>query len=329
MSRRARPLLLVVLASLLSSCSLVPSTFQIAGPQDYSTVSTFIIILAMSGGLLTLVVVLLIFSMIHFRARPGAPEPEQVTGNRRLEIGFITLSVILISIAFVLSVGSMVTLAQPAPNALRLVVIGHQWWWEYRYPDLGVVTANELHVPTGVPMRVEVESADVQHDFWLPQFGRMIDAYPGRTNVINVTVDTPGPLVGTCNQFCGTEHAWMRITGVAESQAAFNAWVAQQKQPALQPTSPELIRGQQLFLSNTCVSCHSIAGTSADGVVGPNLTHVGSRQTLGTGVIPNNPQELAAWITNPQAIKPGVHMPPFTIPSQDIQAIASYLYSLK
>ncbi len=328
MFRRARPLLLVFLATLLSACSIAPSSFEISGKQDYSTVSTFDIILAISGGLFLLIVGLLVYSMVRYRARPGAPEPAQVTGNRNLEIGFISLAVILIGIAFVFSVGSMVTLAQPAPSPLRLVIIGHQWWWEYRYPDLGVVTANELHIPTDVPMRVEVESADVQHDFWLPQFGRMIDAYPGRTNVLNVTVNTPGPLEGTCNQFCGAQHAWMRITGVAETPAQFNAWVAQQKATP-PPPSGALARGQQIFLTNTCVSCHSIAGTSAQGVVGPNLTHVGSRQTIGTGVVPNSPQQLAAWIKDPQAIKPGVHMPAYTIPDQDIQAIADYLYSLK
>jgi cytochrome c oxidase subunit 2 len=213
------------------------------------------------------------------------------------------------------------------PGAPRLYVIGHQWWWEYAYPDLGVITANELHVPVGVGLAIDLESRDVIHSFFVPHFGLMRDAVPGKTNHLSLSVDRAGTFDGVCTQFCGAQHAWMRQRITAEPRDQFDAWVAQQRQPASASGAP----GQQVFLQNTCVSCHAIRGLPAPAQVGPDLTHFGSRSTLGAGVLDNTPANLRSWIRNPHSIKPGVLMPAFgaSLSDQDLDALVDYLESLK
>ena len=213
-----------------------------------------------------------------------------------------------------------------SPSAMRVEVVGHQWWWEYRYPDLNVVTANELHVPVGVPLRLELTSNDVIHSFWAPQFGWKKDAIPGKTNTMPVQVDQPGVYDGTCTEYCGTQHAWMRVRVVAQSTDEFNAWVQQQQQPASSSQDPTAARGQQVFTGSTCVNCHTLRGTTANGQVGPDLTHFGSRSIIGAGVLENTPDNLRQWISNPQAIKPGVLMPGYSsLSDDDLTALVTYL----
>jgi cytochrome c oxidase subunit 2 len=230
-------------------------------------------------------------------------------------------------VIFVLVVLTMNTVDAAQPNAEPLVITGHQWWWQYTYPNHQVVTANELHVPVGTPLQVSLESADVIHSFHVPQFGWMQDLVPGKTNSMSILVDRPGTFDGTCNQYCGLQHAWMRLRVVAETSDQFNTWLSQQAAPS----TPSGARGEQVFQQNTCVACHTIRGLSgAAGTVGPDLTHVGSRATLGAGVVDNTPDNLRAWISNPQAIKPGVLMPAFSsLSSSDIQSLVDYLETLK
>jgi cytochrome c oxidase subunit 2 len=213
------------------------------------------------------------------------------------------------------------------PNAEPLVVTGHQWWWDFTYPNQQVETANEVHVPVGSPLQVSLQSVDVIHSFHVPRFGWMQDLVPGKTNSMSILVERPGTFDGTCNQYCGVQHAWMRVLVVAEPADQFGAWLQQQRQAVVPSGSP----GEQVFLQNTCVSCHTIRGLpGASGTVGPDLTHVASRMTLGAGVIDNTPANLQSWISNPQAIKPGVLMPAFqTLGATDLSALVAYLETLK
>jgi cytochrome c oxidase subunit 2 len=217
-----------------------------------------------------------------------------------------------------------------SPSALRIRAVGHQWWWEYQYPDLGVATANELHVPLGVPLQIELDGADVIHSFWVPQFGWKKDMIPGKTNVMWVQPEQPGVYDGVCTEYCGTQHAWMRIRVVVEPSERFDAWIAQQRQPAAAAQGPATARGQQVFLSNTCVNCHAIGGTTATARVGPDLTHVGSRTTIGAGLVENTPDTLRQWVRNAHDLKPGVLMPAYnSLSGDDLDALVQYLMELK
>lgn len=297
--------------------------------QGVAITNLFWLLLALSFLLLLFVVGWLTYALVRFRARPGDPDPPQAAGSRRLEIAWTAAPLALLAIIFFLTVGTVRAVERPDASPVRLVVIGHQWWWEVRYPDLGVTTANEPHVPVGTPLQIEIESADVLHSFWIPQFGFMRDAVPNKTNVIRVRVERPGTYDGACTQFCGLQHAWMRSRVIAQPPAEFETWVQQQRQPAAPPGSSLALRGQQILLANTCVSCHAIQGTTAAGQVAPNLTHLGSRTTIGAGVAANTPEQLRSWIQNPQAIKPGVLMPGYSFSSDELTALVTYLEGLR
>jgi cytochrome c oxidase subunit 2 len=283
--------------------------------------------LVISGLLFVVVVTWMVLALVRFRHRPDdATEPAQTHGNRTAElIWTITPALVLVGV-FILVVQTMRTVDASPPDAQRLRVIGHQWWWEYEYPDHQVITANELHIPVGVPIQAELESVDVIHSFHVPQFGWMRDNVPGKTNRMAILVDRGGTLDGTCNQFCGLQHAWMRVIVVAEPVDQFNVWVERERQAV----APSGSRGEQVFLENTCVNCHALRGLPSQARVGPDLSHLASRATLGTGVVSNTPENLRAWIRNASAIKPGVLMPPFqNLSEADLTALADYLESLK
>jgi cytochrome c oxidase subunit II len=283
--------------------------------------------IVVSALLLALVIGWMILALSRFRARPGdASEPRQIHGNTRLELIWTLTPVLTLMIVFVFVLGTMRYVEAPNPNSQRLTIIGHQFWWEYQYPDLQVVTANEVHVPQGINLSVDLESADVVHSFWVPHFGYMRDLVPGKTNLLQVEVERAGTYVGACNQLCGAQHAWMRARVTADPPDQFQAWVQQQAQNAVASNQ----QGEQVFINNTCVNCHTIRGVSAAASVGPDLTHLGSRTTLGAGVIDNTRDNLISWIRDPQAIKPGVLMPSFqSLSDGDLNAVADYLESLR
>ncbi|MFC8923063.1 cytochrome c oxidase subunit II [Cellulosimicrobium sp. NPDC057127] len=229
-------------------------------------------------------------------------------------------------------------------------VTGHQYWWEIRYPGHDVVTANEVHVPVGETVRVELTSADVIHSLWVPELSGKVDLVPGSTNVMTLHATEPGTYWGQCAEYCGVQHAWMRFVVVAHDEEEFDGWVAAQARPAegglplaeddpaadADPTGDptaadaELVaRGREVFMSSSCVYCHTIAGTEARGTLGPDLTHLASRQTLGAGVLANDTGNLAAWILDPQSVKPGNAMPGTDMDGDDLQALLAYLESLE
>lgn len=218
-------------------------------------------------------------------------------------------------------------------NPVSIQVYGHQWWWEVQYPNddasLWVTTANEIHVPIGVPIVLQTRSKDVIHSFWAPNIHGKRDLIPGHSSAIWFQVDQEGTYRGQCAEFCGAQHAHMAFYIVAEAPQKFQAWLDQQRKPAPDPVNPTLAHGKDVFEKGTCVMCHTIRGTNAGSRVGPDLTHLASRISIGAGTLPNNAGALGGWISDPQAVKPGVRMPPNPLPSQDLQALIAYLQTLK
>ncbi|RLV56273.1 cytochrome c oxidase subunit II [Aeromicrobium phragmitis] len=219
------------------------------------------------------------------------------------------------------------------PDDPTIEIVGHQYWWEVNYPDQGIVTANEIHIPAGERVAIEVSSDDVIHSFWVPELGGKIDMIPGKSNSIWLEAEEPGTYWGQCAEYCGTQHALMRVVVVAHDADEYEGWLATQSEPA--PSRPseeesiEVARGREVFLSSSCVYCHTVQGTAAAGELGPDLTHLASRENLGAGILENNRGNLAAWVLDPQAIKPGNLMPGTDLEGEDLQSLLTYLESLE
>jgi cytochrome c oxidase subunit II len=216
-----------------------------------------------------------------------------------------------------------------ASTGLTVVVVGHQWFWEVRYPGTSAVTANEIHIPAGTRVDLVLETRDVIHSFWVPELNRKVDMIPGQTNRLLLQPEKPGVYRGQCAEFCGLQHAHMAFLVFVDPPDRFRTWLAAQARPAPAPRSPSATRGKEVFLSQPCASCHAIRGTSANGRVGPDLTHVASRTTLAAATIRNSYGDLAAWIYDPQHVKPGNRMPAVPLDQQQFQDVVSYLATLK
>jgi cytochrome c oxidase subunit 2 len=221
----------------------------------------------------------------------------------------------------------------PAADPVRIEVIGHKWWWEFRYPVSGPATrfntAYELHIPVGRPVELELKARDVIHSFWVPSLSGKRDAIPGKDNVLLIRADEPGVYEGQCAEFCGTEHANMRFLVIAESAKEYGTWKARQLASPSPPVDPQRTRGLQVFMSSRCSSCHAISGTDAFGTVGPDLSHVASRKGLAMGTLDNDRAHLRRWIMDPQQDKPGVQMPSTPLPAADLDALLAYLGGLR
>jgi cytochrome c oxidase subunit 2 len=272
-------------------------------------------------------VALLVFTIRYRDPRQG-PVP-QIHGHQSLELVWTAAPLGLLAIIFALSVVTLGQIGQGATFGsleppLRINVIGHQWWFEFRYPG-GAVTANEVHIPAGVPIELELSSADVIHDFWVPQLGPKSDVVPGQRNVMRLFTARAGRFSGACAEFCGLEHAWMRVLVVAEPRADFERWLAGQAAPA----SGQAGRGLEVVRSTVCSSCHAVRGQVDGASIGPDLTHVGSRETLAGGVLANTADAMRAWLADPQRYKPGALMPRVLLSPADLDAVVAYLGSLK
>jgi cytochrome c oxidase subunit 2 len=287
------------------------------------------VIFVVVGGLLT-------YSVIRFRRRPGEDnrEPPQVYGSNQIELAWTVVPVLIVVVLFLATARYIFGIEglRPRPNALQVTVVGHQWWWEIRYPDLGIVTANELHVPVSdqgdvTPTFLTLQSADVIHSFWVPQLAGKMDVIPNKTNRVWIDPRTPGLYVGQCAEFCGVQHAGMLLRVIVHPKDEFAAWVAAQK--ALAVDDPAVRVGRELFQSTACINCHSVRGTPANGIFGPDLTHLMSRSTLGAGVASNTPENLRDWVNNPAALKPGALMPAMQLSRADLDQIVAYLLTLR
>lgn len=267
--------------------------------------------------------------------RPSSDEPDTGAGaGRWLLGGGVVLPLVVIGIVFAATIAAMRALPVVAEGGDGLVVevTGHQWWWEVTYPDHGVVTANEIHVPAGEPVTFRLTSADVIHSFWVPALGGKMDLLPEDTNTLVLRADTPGRYRGDCAEFCGLQHARMGLTVVAEPAADFESWIDAQSRPAASPDGEAAIRGRDTFLGADCVTCHTIAGVATasgdESELGPDLTHLASRLTLAAGVLENTPENLRRWIADPHRFKPGVDMEPADLSDDQLADLVGYLQDL-
>jgi len=292
-------------------------------------------ILLVSAAIFLVVFTLLTYAVVRFRRRPGDPpgEPPQVYGSRQIELAWTIIPVLIVVVLFLSTSRVIFELQHPPrpPGAVMVTAIGHQFWWEYRYPGLKVVTANELHVPISDPANptptfLELWSADTDHSFWVPRLAGKTDLIPNRRNEMWIEPREPGLYLGQCAQYCGTQHAKMLLRVYAHTPQDFERWVKEQASPARE--EPSVARGRRIFEQTSCVNCHTVAGTSASGRFGPDLTHLMSRETLASGAVPNNRESLRRWLENPSAIKPGALMPPMGLAADELDAMTDYLLTL-
>lgn len=334
-----RTITTVILISLIvSGCTGVPAMLKPAGVTASRISDLTVTIMIIAATVFVVVEALLIITAIRFRSRPSAAIPKQIAGNVPLEIAWTSFPAVVLAVVFALTLGTLFSIsntpAQSTNNSqptkvLNVVIIGHQWWWEFQYPGLGITTANEMHIPVDATVNMQLESADVIHSFWIPEMGNKVDAIPGLQNHLWYRATTPGRFEGQCSEFCGVEHALMRMTVVAETPDEFLAWMAEQKKPAPSNLTGKAALGQQAFLDSPCAACHTIDGTKAQGKVGPNLTHFGSRARFAGDSFDNTHENVTNWIMNPQALKPGNHMPNLGMTPTVSSQIATFLESLK
>lgn len=286
-----------------------------------------------AAGVLVIVEGLLLYVLLRFRERrrEGGDRPRPVHGHTTLEIGW-TLAPALILVAIAIPTIRTIFLVDnpPEEEALVVEVAGERWWWEFRYPELGVVTANEAHIPVGRPVQFRLRSDNVLHSFWVPRLGGKRDLVPGRETQIWFTADSAGSYWGQCAEYCGVAHALMKFRVIAEPEEAFRRWVERQREPAAEEPEEALAReGRELFLRSACIGCHRVRGTHAAGVTGPDLTHMGSRETIAAGILENTPENLARWLSDPQEVKPGNLMPKLALTDEQVARLVAYLRSLR
>ncbi|MDQ2843174.1 MAG: cytochrome c oxidase subunit II [Acidobacteriota bacterium] len=312
--------------------------FAPAGTPASSIFSLSMLVLGITTAIFLVVAGILTYVLIRYRSRgPGGEseqEPPQIYGSNQIELSWTVIPTLIVVMLFLATTRVIYTTehARRPTNALDVTVIGHQFWWEYRYPKLGVVTANELHVPVSdpahpLPTYLTMSSADTNHSFWVPRLAGKMDVIPNKVNTMWIDPQAKGLYLGQCAQYCGVQHAKMLIRVYADTPEAFAAWVTHQRQPAVQ--DPAVTDGRDVFLHNACISCHTIRGTIATGRFGPDLTHVGSRETIASGSVPNTPSNLRQFIDNPANFKPGALMPPMHLDSHDLDAVTAYLTTLK
>jgi cytochrome c oxidase subunit 2 len=308
------------------------SQLFVSNSQQAKDINTLFLRFMILAGFITLLVSgLVIAAAAKYRSKNQPGEPKQTLGNRRLELLWTILPLIAVSLFFILTVEGMNDINSPIPKGKQtdIIIIAHQWWWEMRYPKYHVITANELHIPVNKKLLMQIKSADVIHDWWVPALGRKTDAVPGRTNYAWIDADSIKSYEGTCSEYCGAEHAWMRIRVVAQSQSDFNKWIQHQQEIPPPPSDTIAIAGDSLFQSMACSDCHAVAGTPANKHIGPDLTHLASRETILSGMLPNTEDNLTKWLDNPQKVKEGAHMPNFKLSTTQINELVAYLEGLK
>jgi cytochrome c oxidase subunit 2 len=308
---------------------MLPSVLSPESPQASEVLRLFWVVIGIALFIFAVVSSLVVTNVIRFRRRPGDPLPEQKTGDTRLEVLWTVVPLLILTVLFGVTVRVMHVVQPPAGGREPdLEVTAHQWWWEGHYPQTGVTTANEFHLPVGKTLLLRFRSGDVIHDWWVPQLGRKIDIFPNRVTHLWMKIDKPGTYLGTCDEFCGAEHAWMRIRVIGESPGDYESWTKAQLRSPSPPSGQQAQQGLGLFATHTCASCHTIQGLSS-GKIGPDLSHVGSRQTLGAGVLDNTLENMTRWIHDAQAIKPDCHMPNMGFSMEESRKVAAYLEGLK
>ena len=307
------------------------SVFHATSPQTRAIAKLFYFDLAISALIFLIVAGLVVYVAIRFRQRADAAMPRQDLGDPKLETLWTVIPTLILIVLLVATAYTMHRVNPPVGQRTPdVVIVAHQWWWEFRYPSAHVTTANELHLPLGSNTLLRLESADVIHDFWVPDLAAKSDAIPGHPSYLWLTPECEGIFLGSCAEYCGMCHGQMGIRVIVEPPAVFAQWLQrQQRTPAAPPDDDAAQRGLRLFLAHTCITCHTLAGTTARGVVGPDLTHLAERQTLGAGVLTNDAVHLAQWIAEPQRFKEGSHMPNPRLLDTEARDIAAYLEALQ
>ena len=295
-----------------------------------------VFVLAITGFIFAVVFTLLAYSVIKFRARgwDAKREPAQVYGSTQIELAWTIIPILIVIVLFLATARVLhaVQDASQPPGAIEVTAIGHQYWWEFRYPKLGIVTANELHIPVSDPANpaptfLTLLSADTDHSFWVPELAGKTDLIPNHPNRMWMDPLRTGIFLGQCAQYCGVQHAKMLLRVSVDSPEDFAAWVRGQQQPAVQDAS--VAAGRRVFESNACMNCHAVGATAANGRFGPDLTHLMSRATIASGAATNTPENLRLWIQDPNAIKPGSLMPAMKLSDSDLDAVVSYMETLR
>jgi cytochrome c oxidase subunit 2 len=341
-TRRALNVIVVLFSSMTASFaqaadSLSPTNIfaPVSTPAD-TIFGLSIFVLAVTATIFVIVFTLLLYAVVQFRKRDDddGREPPQVYGSNQVELAWTVIPILTVMALFMATarVIASVQKAAPPPNAIEVVATGHQFWWEYRYPALHVVTANELHVPVSDPAHptptfIELLSADTDHSFWIPRLAGKTDLIPNRINHTWIDPHETGLYVGQCAQYCGTQHAKMLLRVYVQSRDDFDRWIREQSQ--VSHVGDTVSEGQHIFETTACINCHAISGTVADGRFGPDLSHLMSRDTIAAGAAPNTPENLRRWIQNPDAIKPGSRMPAMELSDRELDAVTAYLTTLR
>jgi cytochrome c oxidase subunit II len=326
--------------ALAQSALTTPSILAPASTPAHEIYALSQFVLVITGAIFVVVGGLLAFIVVKFHARDtdAQHEPAQIYGSTQVELAWTVIPVLIVVVLF-LTTARVIFAIQDAPkpqSALDVTVIGHQFWWEFRYPKLGIVTANELHVPvststTPEPTFLQLLSADVDHSFWVPQLGGKTDLIPNHPNAMWFDPQSAGLYLGQCAQFCGVEHGKMLLRVYVDSPDQFAAWVKGQQQPGAQPAAQNAtaVAGRHIFETQACANCHTISGTGARGTFGPDLTHLMSRATIAAGAANNTPDNLRSWIEDPNTFKPGALMPAMQLSDRETQEVVAYLATLR
>jgi cytochrome c oxidase subunit II len=321
----------------LAGCDGSPSVLDPQGPAARRLAELTWVLLGFLG--VATVAVLAVVALALFRRRGADAGDERRLRTERLLIigGGLALPLAIAVTLMVMNVGYARAvdgwtgrpITAGLANGAEIEIVGHRFWWEIRYPQDGFVTANELHIPVGRPVTISMTSIDVIHAFWVPQLHGKIDLTPGHTTYLTLEADRAGTYRGVCAEFCGVQHALMGFLVVAEDEGDHAAWRERQARPAVEPEDEQAARGLEVFLEQGCGACHAIAGTDADGRLGPDLTHFGSRRTIAAATVPNTRGHLGGWIVDPQGIKPGNLMPPMRVGSDELLALLDFLEGLE
>jgi cytochrome c oxidase subunit 2 len=337
---RRLPLFATLAAFVLLAGACAPNapldTLQPAGPIARQIDSLWDIVFAAAIAVFVLVEGLIVVAIVRFRHRKGdTTDPKQTHGNTRMEIAWTIAPALLLLVLAFPTVGTIFALARERPNSLHVKVTGQQWWWQYDYPEEKVVTANELHIPTGRPILLELHSNDIIHSFWVPRLGGKQDVVPGRINHMTIQADRPGEYAGTCVEYCGLSHANMRLKVFAHTPADYERWVTDQLEDAARPRRGPAREGEQVFQEKQCVTCHVIRfdGSKAKGTTGPDLTHFAARSSFAGAIFERTDENLAEWVRDAPSQKPGSKMPSgvatMGLTEDDIEALVAYLQSLR
>jgi cytochrome c oxidase subunit 2 len=313
-----------------------PSIFAPVSTPAFAIRDLSFFVLGITAVIFLIVAGFAAYTLIRFGRRPTNPEiePAQVYGSTQIELAWTVVPFLIVVVLFLVTaryVWGIERRAQP-PDALEITIVGNQWWWEIRYPKLGIVTANEIHVPVSDATRpaltfITLQSVDVAHSFWVPQLAGKMDVIPNKTNRVWIEPQRVGTYVGQCAEYCGLQHALMLLVVVVHSKDEFRAWVAAQQTSPVEPAATRA--GEELFSSLACINCHTVRGTRGNGVFGPDLTHLMSRSTLGAGAVRNTRDNLRAWVKDPGAFKAGVLMPAMKLDDTQLDQLVAYLETLR